>query len=386
MKIQLSPTSIELILSAAQYTDRKAGAAQSGLNPIYAHILLDLKPNGFLSVSSVNDGRFHSGVCRVEGDFEAGVAAIKADKFASLLECLPSGSSSSLAVSDTSAQLTCGRSRYKLSVVDPSAFPRMPKMESGCTEIDLPSGLLQQGLERVMKSMANNDARPFLEAVCIEVKQGEVTFVATDGHRLSLESFPYVTAITENTQVLIPRKRVADLLMVLRKSNTPVRFSFNAQAARVYSTDLKWIFQFSLVDMRYPDYNRVIPNTTTMPVLKLDRYEFISALERISHIANKSQSPSISNKSHSPSCVIHADGSDIRISAKGESEDTGEEQVSNRNNVVGVTSSFNINYLLDALRKLDDGVVDLCMSGTTPCHLSGESQKRAFHVVMPVRM
>lgn len=375
MKIQLSPAAIELILSAAQYTDKKMGG--SNAISIHAHILIDLKANGLLSVSSVSDGRFHTSLCKIDGEFQPGVAAIKADKFSSLLSCLPDGSHATLTVSDSTAQLTCGRSRYKLSITDPVGFPRMPKMEQMDAEIELPSTLLQQGLERVVKSMSNTDVRAYLEAVCVEVRPNEVVFVATDGHRLSFESFQHSNQVSENARVLIPRKRVFDLLAVLRKSSTNVRVRFNSQAARVYSTDLKWIFQFSLLEARYPDYQRAIPSVDTMPILKLDRVEFISALERIGHIVSKSKNPS---------CVIRANGADIHISAKGESEDTGEEQVSNRNTVENVTSSFNINYLLDALKKLDDDVVDLRMTGSTPCHLSGENQKNAFHVVMPVRI
>lgn len=374
MKIQLTPEIIDLMLAAAQCVEKK-GSGQA--NPILSHILVELKDNGLLSVSAVDNGRFHSGVARIDGDFVAGVATIKADKFASLLKCLPDGTNATLTVNESNALLTCGRSRYKLSTTEPSGFPRMPMMEDVKAEIELPSAMLQQGLERVLKAMAVNDARRFLEGVCMEVHPDKLIFVATDGHRLSHETFTLASDVNEPCRVLLPRQRVLDLLNVLRKSDAQVRVRFNSMAARVYSTDLKWIFQFPLIDGAYPDYRRVIPQPETMPALEFDRFEFISALERISHIVSKTKNPA---------CIIRATGSDIVISATGESEDSGEELVSNLLPSIDAVSAFNIHYMLDALKKLDDGVVILRMDASKPCFMTGTQQKTAFHVVMPVRL
>ena len=374
MKVQLNKEAIDLILAASQHTDRNTAGKGVFIN---AHILVELKENGLLSVSAVGDGRFHSGLCRIEGSFEAGVAAIKADKFSSLLKCLPQGDKATLTVNDNAALLTCGRSRYKLAVCSPDSFPRMPKMESINAEIEIPSSMLQQGLERVIKSAAINDARSFLEGVCFEVHPEKLVFVATDGHRLSFESFARHNPVNDVSRVLIPRQRVLDLLNMLRKTDEPVRIRFNDKAARAYSTSLQWIFQFSLIDARFPDYERVIPNSAAMPSLKFDRDEFISALERISHIVNKGLNPS---------CIIKSAGDEILISATGELEDSGEEVVSSQFNSGDVTSSFNIGYMLDALKKLDDDVVDLRMDSGKPCYMTGSKSESAFHVVMPVRM
>lgn len=376
MKIQLTPDAIELMLAASTYTDKRTTGAPV---PILSHILVDLKSNGLLAVSAVCDGRFHSGVARVQGDFEPGLVAIKADKFSSLLKCLPEGGNATLTANDSSAQLTCGRSRYKLSTSEPSSFPRMPEMENMQAEIELSSVVLQQGLERVMKAMAVNDVRNYLEGVCLEIHPDKVVFVATDGHRLSYDTFAQSNPVSDITRVLLPRQRVLDLLAVMRKSDNGVRIRFNDKAARVYSTDLKWIFQFTLIETRFPDYRRAIPNASAMPKLQCKRLEFISALERISHVVSKTKNPA---------CVIRATGNDILISAKaqGESDDSGEELVSNLCHSGDVTSSFNIHYLLDALKKLDDGVIDLHMENTKPCFMTGAEQQAAFHVVMPIRM
>ncbi|MBU2825735.1 DNA polymerase III subunit beta, partial [Acidithiobacillus ferrooxidans] len=74
----------------------------------------------------------------------------------------------------------------------------------------------REALAVVANTMAQNDARLFLNGVLIEVEGQELRLVATDGHRLAMMTLPFASSLESGSyQAILPRKAVLELLRIL---------------------------------------------------------------------------------------------------------------------------------------------------------------------------
>ena len=105
--------------------------------------------------------------------------------------------------------------------------------------------------------MAQQDVRFYLNGLLLEVSNGELRAVATDGHRLAYCQQPSSIEIEENQQIIVPRKGIMELQKLLEDSEQTVDIEIGPNHLRMSAADLR--FTSKLIDGRFPDYQRVIP-------------------------------------------------------------------------------------------------------------------------------
>ncbi len=174
----------------------------------------------------------------------------------------------------------------KFSIVGQNGddFPQLPVLhEDSASTINVPHDVLQSGIARTLFATADDELRPVMNGIFIELGQSDLTFVASDAHKLVRYKRGDAKAETDASFIL-PKKPAALLKNLLMKEDYDVKLQFDDKNAFFTLSNFKLICR--LVEGNYPSYNSVIP-TNNPNKLVVDRLEFFNTIKRVSVFANQ---------------------------------------------------------------------------------------------------
>lgn len=302
-----------------------------------------------------------------------GETTIPARKLVDIVRALPDGSSIEIGVGENQVNVRSGRSRFTLATLPATDFPVVEDV-GAVHSVELEAKGLREIIERTHFAMAHQDVRYYLNGLLLELSDGLVRAVATDAHRLALCDFKADLSVTEDVQVIVPRKGIHELLRLLADVEDVVRVEVGKNHIRV-SFD-STVFTSKLIDGRFPDYQAVIPAGPDK-ILDTDRGSLREALQRAAIL---------SSEKYKGVRLEIAPGR-LRIVAHNPEQEEAVEEVEVSYDAEELSVGFNVTYLLDALGALDGETVQLCLvdenSGTL---LVEPGNDRCRHVVMPLRL
>ena len=174
----------------------------------------------------------------------------------------------------------------KFTVVGQNAgdFPQMPsiKQDQKAT-VEVPAEVLYSGINKTLFATADDELRPVMNGVYIELATDNLTFVASDAHKLVRYKRTDAKADLDSSFIL-PKKPASLLKNVLPKEENPVTVEFDDKNAFFSMTEYKLVCR--LVEGNYPSYNSVIP-TDNPNKLSIDRVELFNTLKRVSVYLNQ---------------------------------------------------------------------------------------------------
>ena len=203
-------------------------------------------------------------------------------KLLDIVRALPEESDVTLSLKGDRLQVQSGRSRFVLSTLPASEFPVVEDIDSQFS-IRLAQDALGRLLERTHFSMAQQDVRYYLNGLMFETGGARVRAVATDGHRLALCDLQLEGQDLPANQVIVPRKGVLELQRLLGGSGD-VELAVGTNHIRAELDGIR--FTSKLVDGRFPDYQRVIPEPDDN-VLKAERALLRHAVQRAAILSNE---------------------------------------------------------------------------------------------------
>jgi len=125
--------------------------------------------------------------------------------------------------------------------------------------------------------------RYYLNGLLLETAGSTLRAVATDGHRLALAEIGMEKAATKEEQVIVPRKGVLELNRLLEgEGSLSIVLGTNHVRVETEGTRLT----SKLIDGRFPDYGRVIPDKPG-GVVRANRVALREALQRTAILANE---------------------------------------------------------------------------------------------------
>lgn len=275
-----------------------------------------------------------------------------------------------------SVELSSDNGRYKLAGENATDFPKVPEVSDGYT-VEMSSEVLGMAVNNTIFATSNDELRPAMTGVYLQLGETNTTFVATDGHRLIRYRRVDVAADQDNA-IIIPRKALNLLKASLPAENTSVSLEFNPANAFFKFNNVKLICR--LIDERFPDYENVIPadNTNHMTI---NRMELLSSLKRISIYANKT--------THQVRLKIT--GSELQISAEDlDFSNEANERLSCEHEGEDIEIGFNARFLLEMLNNLDAKNITLQLSAANRAGLIVPGEKDdnedILMLVMPVML
>ena len=190
-------------------------------------------------------------------------------------------------------------------------FPQIPGIKDDKkSSFKLNAPVLLSGINKTLFATADDELRPVMNGIFFEISTGDVTFVASDAHKLVRYKRVDVDSKV-NGSFILPKKPASLLKNILQKEDSAVLVDFDEKNAYFQLTNYRMICR--LVEGAYPSYNSVIP-TNNPNKLIIDRVEFYNTLKRVSVFANQASNLvklQISNNQ----IVISAQDIDFSISA-----------------------------------------------------------------------
>ncbi len=275
-----------------------------------------------------------------------------------------------------SVEIISDNGRYKLSGENATDFPRVPAVSNDFSA-EISSDVLARAINNTIFATSNDELRPAMTGVYVNLGEKNTTFVSTDGHRLVRYRRTDIKSDSGNA-IIIPRKALNLLKATLPGENTPVSIDFNLSNAFFKFGNIRMICR--LIDERFPDYENVIPakNTITMTI---GRTDLLSALKRISIYANKT--------THQVRLKIT--GSELQISAEDlDFANEANERLSCEHDGEDIEIGFNARFLVEMLTNLDADQIQLMMSAPNKAGVilpvDQDKQEDILMLVMPVML
>ncbi len=275
-----------------------------------------------------------------------------------------------------SIELSSDNGRYKLSGENATDFPKVPSVSNDFSAA-ISSDVLARAINNTIFATSNDELRPAMTGVYVNLADKSTTFVATDGHRLVRYRRTDVKSENGST-IIIPRKALNLLKATLPSENTDVTIDFNAANAFFKFGSIRMICR--LIDERFPDYENVIPAASTIK-MTINRTDFLSSLKRISIYANKT--------THQVRLKIT--GSELQVSAEDlDFSNEANERLACEHEGEDIEIGFNARFMVEMLSNLDTDQIRLNMSAPNKAGVilpvEKDKNEDILMLVMPVML
>lgn len=342
--------------------------------PILDNFLFEIK-DGLLTVSASDLETTMRTTMDVEAK-EEGKVAVPAKLLLDVLKNLPDQPCTFLVDTDSfSIEIAYDNGKSKMVGYNGDEFPRTPALENS-SAIRISGEIISRAINKTLFATGVDDLRPVMSGVFCEFSPDNITFVATDAHKLV--RFTRTDSQADGSSSFILPKKPLNLLKTNLKGDEEVQLDYNDSNAVFTFNDIVLICR--LIDGKYPNYEAVIPKENPN-VLTIDRTQFLSSIKRVSIFANKT----------THQIKLKLAGSELSLSA----EDIDFANEANERltcNYAGedLEIGFNSRFLMEMLNNLESNEVRLEMSAPNRAGLLMPSEsvehEDILMLVMPVML
>ena len=180
-------------------------------------------------------------------------------------------------------EITTGEGRYKMVGHKSDEFPQIPVLEDA-SKWEIPADVLACGFEKTVFATGNDEIRPVMTGVFMEMTSNGLNFVATDAHKLV--RYRRLDIKTDTlASFIVPKKPINQLKNALSgKADETVVVEFNKTNASFTMSGFQLVCR--LIDGKYPNYEAVIPKSNPNK-LTIDRQLLLSAIRRVAIFSSK---------------------------------------------------------------------------------------------------
>jgi DNA polymerase-3 subunit beta len=279
--------------------------------------------------------------------------------------------------------LICASGRYQVRGMGSEEFPELPVVQ-GDEVTHLPVEALLEGLRGSLFSASTDETKQVLTGVHLTIGADGLEFAATDGHRLAVvetvnAATPEISEApdTQSLDVTIPAKALQELTKMLdRQPGNTVAVQFDQSQAVFEWADQRLTSR--LLEGQYPNYRQLIPRQFARQ-LTVDRRLFLSALERISVLADQ--------KNNIVKLSFNSGHQELTLSVDAQDVGSGREAIPAQITGEDIDIAFNVKYLVDGLKVLTTTDVQMQLNtATSPAILSPLGGIKMTYLVMPVQI
>ncbi|MGI9306280.1 MAG: DNA polymerase III subunit beta [Gammaproteobacteria bacterium] len=360
-------------------------APGGSVNPILSNVLLRAGGDSVDIVATDQETQIKA-PCEVKANKKFN-AVVSAKKFQGILQRLESDKQVSFdyhegkgADKNAYINIAAGKTRYKLFPLDPSDFPLLDEKSNFKPLFKIPANELLRTLKKVSYATAVNSHRLNLNGVLLEGSISGFRAVATDGHRMAVQTVLNKAEKkgSGEAQYILPRKSVNELVR-----NLPAEEE-NEVEVKVCDRDIKFCApSFELISRTitesFPDYKSVIPRNNDKTVL-LERKPFLLCLQQVSVISEQQGSTTVVINFGKNLAKMECTNSDNEVA-------TGEIPVKYEGEAVEI--GFNADFLAQMLSAVEDSAFEMKILDPSSSVLikPAEDKKPDFqYIVMPIRL
>ena len=275
-----------------------------------------------------------------------------------------------------SVEMSSEIGNYKIAGQNAAEFPKTPTLSTS-SSTNFSGKILANAINKTLFASGNDELRPVMSGVFCELSSEQVTFVATDAHKLVKHTRKELSS--EKTKEIILPKKPLTILKNNIIEDEDIKIEFN-------DTNAMFIFNNStiicrLIDGKYPNYDAVIPKENPNKLV-VETNKLLSSIKRVSIYANKT--------THQIRLKIA--GSELQITSEDlDFANKAEERLSCQYEGADMEIGFNSKFVIDMLSNIGAKQISLEMSAPNRAGiilpLDGmEEGEDTLMLVMPVML
>lgn len=314
--------------------------------PILDNFLFELKENKLIVTASDLETTMSSQI-NVESTSEGSVA-LPAKLLLETLKTFADQPLTFIVEENNTVEISSNHGKYALAYANSDEFPKTINIDKP-SKTTISSEILSTAISKTLFAAGNDDLRPVMSGVFFQFSTENLTFVATDAHKLVKYTRTDVSA-SETAEFIMPKKPLNLLKSILSTFSADVTVEYNDSNARFLFGDSELTCR--LIDGKYPNYEAVIPKENPNH-LTIERNQFLNSVKRISIFSNKT----------THQIRLKVAGAELNISAEDlDYSNKAEERLTCEYQGDDIQIGFNSRFLTEMLGNLSSDSVILEMS------------------------
>ena len=342
--------------------------------PILNNVLMQTDPSGLrLTATNLEIGIKQVIPAEVQ---EEGSITVPARLLTDYVSANPDASiSMTLDKKSQSLKLKSDRFDADIRGIDPADFPPVPSGTEG-RKVQLPQDNLKDAIEQTVIAASSDEGRPVLTGIYAQLNGGQVTFAATDGHRLAVKTLPIQADGQDPDTIVIPARALAELSRILKGGTEQVDVTVAPQKNQVFFKAGDVELMSRLIEGTYPNYKQVIPTETTTTVT-VKTQDLLTTTRVVSLFARDAANV----------VKFKAEGGKLTLTANTSEVGQNIADVDARIEGNDLQVAFNAKYVLDVLAIIGSDEVTLGFTGPlNPGVIKPVGKDDYLYIIMPVRV
>jgi DNA polymerase-3 subunit beta len=275
---------------------------------------------------------------------------------------------------EETVEISLSRAKFSLRTFAVADYPKLPPVSGPVTTIAALE--LIQGLNQVVRSAANDDARPLLTGVLFTSEEGSLRLIATDSYRLAVRDVPGVPGLSDTQDFLVPARALQELQRAASTLASDAEIGVTLSDAEICFVVGNTSIASRLIDGNYPSVLQFIaasyPNQ-----LRIAKDTLLTSLKRAKLLAKDSTSS------------VRLTMKDRNVEIRSQSHDAGdvEDNIDADYNGEEITIAFNPGFLIDGIEAVPgDEVILEITDSVRPAMVRGVEDVRFRYLLMPIRV
>ncbi len=252
--------------------------------PILDHFLFDLKDGKLSLTASDNEVTMVTSLDLASADGNGTIAMPSRILLEALKKFPEQPLNFDIDMQTFAVNMSTEKGKFSVVGQDGADYPQSPELDGNDVQaLQVPVELLHTGIVKTIFATANDELRPVMNGILLEISTEGLTFVASDSHKLVRYRRKDATPAFEGAFIL-PQKPASLLKNVLAREEGDVFIQFDKKNAYFVLPNYKMVCR--LVEGNYPSYNAVIPQDNPNKVT-MAREELYNTLGRVSLFSNQ---------------------------------------------------------------------------------------------------
>jgi DNA polymerase III subunit beta len=312
--------------------------------PILANVLLEGSGNEVTLLATDLEVALRS---RCEAAVsKPGSVTLPAKKLYEVVRALPEGDVNiETDKGGNSVKVSGGQFSSKMPTLPREDFPSLPEAGGG-VKATIDGKSLAQMVSKTQFAITGEDTRFYLNGAQFVLRPEDMTFVATDGHRLALMNVKHNGAKGDDIKAILPRKTLAELGRLLAEGNNNVNYE-RGENHLFFEIGPRLLIS-RMIDGQFPAYERVVPKGNDKRV-EFERDRLTQAVRRVSILSNE----------RSRAVKMMLDKGKVEVTSSSPEFGEAREPIPVDYSGPALTICFNAQYVLDFLGVVETDVVAL---------------------------
>lgn len=303
---------------------------------------------------------------------QEGTVVIDARLFSEIIRKLPDEDVELKLQENNQLLIKCDTTEFNILCSDATDFPELPIIEEEqCHQIS--QELFRNMIRQTVFATSQDESRPILTGVLMEIENDRLNMVALDGYRLALRSGK-INSVDSN-RVVIPAKTLNEISRIMNSDDDePINIIFTENQGLFTIGNTKLISR--LLEGEFINYNQILPKEHQSQI-KVSTKRLLNSIERASLLAREGKNNLVKFTINDDKMVITSNSEIGKVY----------EEISIELEGADLEIAFNSKYFIDALKAVDEEEVYLeFTTNISPGIIKPVNNQNYVYLVLPVRL